>query len=160
MSTIIRELEQAGVMPLLLVIDNARGRVPEKGLVPRAIGITQGELNLAVEKLIKLELVKRVPSQMLPHTGDLVLADKGRSVAGHLAEIQLLLTMKSHSAMNEDLGNLPVARNLAEVKKRETASSKRDLVRTKTGGTLGQMSDEAQERTKNTAEREQNQRKG
>ncbi len=76
-----------------------------------------------MEKLIKLGLVRRVQSQMLPHTGDLELTGKGRSVASRLAEIQLFLTEKSHFVVDENLGNPPVAKNLAEEKKRETMSA-------------------------------------
>jgi hypothetical protein len=125
--------------------------VLEKGLVPRVIGITQVELNLAVQKLIKLELVKRIPSQILPHTGDLVLTGKGRSVVDHLAEIQLLLTKKSQPAMDEDLGNLLVARTFVVEKKSGMTSPNRKPFPSKIGSATGSSNDEAGERTKDIA---------
>jgi DNA-binding HxlR family transcriptional regulator len=104
-------------MPLLLNINKAGGRAQAKGLAPSDIGVTQGELNSAVEKLIKLGLVRRVQSNVLLHTGELELTEKGQSVASRLAEIQLLLTEKKRTTSGDNLDDLPVARNFAEEKK-------------------------------------------
>jgi helix-turn-helix protein len=91
MVSAIRELEQPGVIMLLLAVYASGGRTLERSLAHATLGLTQRELNSAVEKLIELKLARRVPSKMLPRTGDLDLTERGRAVASRLAEIQLFL---------------------------------------------------------------------
>ncbi len=81
MWTKIRDLEQPGVVPPLLAINKARGRTLEKNLFRGEFGVTREELNLALEGLIKLGLVRRIQSKVLLDTGDLELTETGQSVA-------------------------------------------------------------------------------
>jgi DNA-binding MarR family transcriptional regulator len=144
----MRELDQPGIMRLLLAVNKAGGRLLEKGLVPSDFGITQGQLNLAVEKLIKLNLVRRVQSHVLLHTGDLELTEKGRLIASRLIEVSLSLAEGRRPSVGDDLGNLPVARNLTEEETRRMMSAKRDLVFEKTSEMPRTTLDETRKRAK------------
>jgi DNA-binding HxlR family transcriptional regulator len=144
----MRELDQPGIMRLLLAINKARGRLLEKSLVPSDFGITQGQLSLAVEKLIKLNLVRRVQSHVLLHTGDLELTEKGQLIANHLTKISSSPVDGSRTSIDDDLGNLPVARNLTEEETRKMISAQRSLASEKAGETPCSIGDETQKRTK------------